>query len=92
MHYRQLRESLPEKVELVAEDIRWESRDGLYDKLVGRLRQAPASRILAYARSAALNLLAGPRFFEAEPGSFEHPRSFGNAQWILRVKEGKAGA
>ena len=74
---------------MVAEDIYWEREDGLYDRLVNRLRKAPRWAVLVHIRAAALNLLAGPFFFEADPGSFGFPRSFGNAQWILRVKEGQ---
>jgi hypothetical protein len=46
-------------------------------------------RTFPFKRAIALNLLAGPFCFEVDPGSFGLPRSFGNAQWILRVKEGQ---
>jgi SAM-dependent methyltransferase len=87
--YQALREGIPDSVELVAEDIYWERENGLYDRLVNRLRKAPRWAVLAHIRAAALNLLTGPFFFEAEPGDFVLSRSFGNAQWILRVKEGQ---
>lgn len=85
--YRILKEGLPDNVELVAADIFWERRDGRYDKLVDRLRKASQSAVINHLRAAFLNLLTGPFFFKPDPGDFENSHRFGNAQWILKVKE-----
>lgn len=87
--YRALREGLPDNVELVAADIFWERTDGLYDKIVNRLRKPLRSIVISHLRAAVWNLATGPFFFRPDPGDFGTACQFGNAQWVLKVKEGQ---
>ena len=88
-NYKALVEGLPDNVELAEADIFWERKDGLYDTLVGRLRRTWRWAVAAHVRASVLNLMAGPLFFLPDPGDFGGSHRFGNAHWVLRVKEEK---
>jgi SAM-dependent methyltransferase len=86
--YRELIKAASSMADLVAEDIYWERREGLYDWLVGYLRKEVRSLVCSHIRAGFLNLFWGPNLFESAPGSFDKPKRFGNAQIILKKRAG----
>ena len=84
--YDKIIQNLPADVEIVSEDIFWERWNGLYDWLMQRLRRDWGGLIIKHLRAGFLNLALGPIFFESKAGSFERPKSFGNAHLLLKKK------
>jgi SAM-dependent methyltransferase len=85
-------ENLPKTVDVVGQDIFWERWEGLYDWLVGQLHRSGNSRVFGRLKSAALNLVLGPIFFEEAPGTFEKCKSFGNAHIAMKKKGAGCGS
>ncbi len=71
-------------VEILYKDIYWERKNGLYDKIIKRLRKYPANNLQNFVINSLINLYAGFRLLKPLPEDFNSNNSFGNISLIMR--------
>lgn len=85
-----LKEIKKHDVTIVHKDIFWESRDGMYDALVEKIKHQSINPYINFIKNVYVNFWYGFRLFEVSPVSnFSNPRSLGNMHLILKKNSNK---
>ncbi len=71
-------------VEILRKDIFWERKNGLYDKIIEKLRKYPGNNLKNYFINSLINFYAGFRLLDSKPKDFNSDNSFGNISIIMK--------